>query len=256
MRTRFFFIGVAILFSFVLLTGSSYAKLDLKTCLGMWLLEEGSGKKAIDSSGNKNDGDIMGNPKWIDGKFGKALQFNGSTDYVSLPELPEQSNKPLSVIAWINWEGSTATTRGVWGYTNVATVNSHFEIQSAGMRLRLGNINKTGMTSPPKNQWSLVCFTYDGNNAKYYLNGAEIDGFSGGSGGILGTRTALGHMFGVSDAGRFFDGAIDEIAIFNVAIGLQDIQSVMNQGLRQSAGLAPVDSFGKLATTWATIKAK
>ncbi|HGE70796.1 TPA: hypothetical protein ENX78_08175, partial [Candidatus Poribacteria bacterium] len=132
MRTRYFFISIVILFSFGILISSSYAKLDPKTCVGMWLLEEGSGKKAIDSSGNKNDGDIIGNPKWVDGKFGKALQFNGSTDYVALPELPEQTNKPLSFVAWINWEGSTATTRGVWGYTNVATVNSHFEIQSAG----------------------------------------------------------------------------------------------------------------------------
>jgi len=256
MRTRYFFISIVILFSFGILISSSYAKLDPKTCVGMWLLEEGSGKKAIDSSGNKNDGDIIGNPKWVDGKFGKALQFNGSTDYVALPELPEQTNKPLSFVAWINWEGSTATTRGVWGYTNVATVNSHFEIQSAGMRLRLGNINKTGMTSPPKNQWAMVCFTYDGSNAKYYLNGAEIDGFSGGSGGILGAKSALGHMFGVSDSGRFFDGAIDEAAIFNIALGVQDIQTILNQGLRQSLGLAPVDLSGKLATTWANIKVR
>ena len=45
--------------------------------LGQWLFEEGAGKKVEDSSGQGNDGELIGKPKWVDGKFGKALEFDG-----------------------------------------------------------------------------------------------------------------------------------------------------------------------------------
>jgi hypothetical protein len=256
MKVRYFLIGVTFLFIVGLLTTSSYAKIDPKTCVGIWLFDEGSGKIAIDSSGNKNDGNLMGDPKWVDGKFGKALAFNGVSDYVDLPQLPAQANPPFSFTAWIKWGGNTAITRGILGYVNVATINYHFEIQPAGMRLRLGDINKTGMTSPPANEWAFVGFTYDGTTAKYYLKGIEIGNMSGNSGTINGPESVLGHTMGTSDAGRFFDGIIDEVARFNVPLAVEDIQTLMNQGLKQSLGLAAVDPSDKLASTWASVKAR
>jgi hypothetical protein len=39
--------------------GISSAKIDLETCVGMWLFDEGSGDVAKDSSGKGNDGDIV-----------------------------------------------------------------------------------------------------------------------------------------------------------------------------------------------------
>jgi hypothetical protein len=254
MKVRCLLVGVVALFVAGLLTVPGYAKTDPKTVVGMWLFDEGNGNVAKDSSGNKNDGNLMGNPKWVDGKFSKALEFDGVGGYVDLPQLPEQTNQPLSFTAWIKWGGSTATTRGVWGYTNVATVNCHFEIQAAGMRLRLGSINKTGMTSPPVNQWAFVGFTYDGTTARYYLNGVEVGSFSGSTGTIFGAESALGHMTGVSDAGRYFDGLVDEAAIFNQALKEEDIQTIMNQGLGRAFGITAVSPAGKLAGIWGDIK--
>jgi hypothetical protein len=53
----------------------SYAKIDLGTCVGTWLFDEGNGDIAKDSSGNGNDGKING-ATWVNGKFSKALSFN------------------------------------------------------------------------------------------------------------------------------------------------------------------------------------
>jgi hypothetical protein len=233
---------------------SSEAKLDPKAAMGIWLFDEIKDNVAKDSSDNKNDGKLMGNPKEVDGKFGQALEFNGVADYIDLPPLPEQTDEPLSVTALIKWGGSTATTRGVWGYTNVATVNCHFEIQAAGMRLRLGGINKTGMTSPPVKEWAAVAFTYDGNTERYYLNGVEVGSNAGKTGTVFGAEAALGHIVGVSDAGRFFDGLIDEAAIFNETLAEDEIKTIMNDGLAKTMGLTPVFPAGKLTTTWADIK--
>ena len=44
--------------------------------VGAWLFDEGKGNVAKDASGNGHDGEIR-KAKWVDGKFGKALEFNG-----------------------------------------------------------------------------------------------------------------------------------------------------------------------------------
>ena len=51
-------IGVVVLFVTGILTVSSSAKFDPEVVLGLWLFDEGSGKTAADSSGNKNHGNL------------------------------------------------------------------------------------------------------------------------------------------------------------------------------------------------------
>src|SRR3989338_235532 len=52
--------------------------------VGYWSMDEGSGSYAGDSSGNKNTGTLTNGPTWVDGKRGKALNFDGVNDYVNL----------------------------------------------------------------------------------------------------------------------------------------------------------------------------
>ena len=68
--------------------------------VGYWSFDKADGTD--DLSGNGNDGIIHGNPKVIDGKLGEALEFNGSTDYVEIPDAPALSElEALSIAAWI-----------------------------------------------------------------------------------------------------------------------------------------------------------
>ena len=68
----------------LILTGISDAKVDLNTAVGMWLFDEGSGNIAKDSSGNGNDGQLTNGPKWVQGRFVRALEFDGKDDYVKI----------------------------------------------------------------------------------------------------------------------------------------------------------------------------
>ena len=77
--------------------------------VGYWSFDEADG--AEDLSGNGNDGIIRGNPKVVDGKLGEALEFNGSTDYVEIPDAPSISElDALSMAAWIK-----PIKLGAWG---------------------------------------------------------------------------------------------------------------------------------------------
>ena len=72
-----------------------------------WLMEEGSGDKIQDSTGHFPDGDIMGNPEWVDGKFGTAMKFDGSTVYARIPyntDFQVLNQGDFTTAAWFNTE--------------------------------------------------------------------------------------------------------------------------------------------------------
>jgi hypothetical protein len=111
MRVRYLLISVAVLFAAGVLTASSYAKTNPKTCVGMWLFDEGNGNIAKYSSENMNNGTLMNDPKWVDGKFGKALSFTGVDDYVVIPKgaaMLEQQFSQMSFAAWVYLTGQVS----------------------------------------------------------------------------------------------------------------------------------------------------
>ena len=61
--------------------GKSHA--GLEGLVGAWLFDEGKGNVTEDASGNGHDGDIR-KAKWVKGKFGKALKFDGDGAVVIL----------------------------------------------------------------------------------------------------------------------------------------------------------------------------
>ncbi|KPK37787.1 MAG: hypothetical protein AMJ65_13795, partial [Phycisphaerae bacterium SG8_4] len=74
-------------FSIVLvLTGAARAEL-----IGWWKFDEASGTTAYDSSGNGNHGTLIGNPQWVAGKIGGALDFNGTDSIIDIPYSPDMT---------------------------------------------------------------------------------------------------------------------------------------------------------------------
>jgi len=69
----------------LILTGQTFAEVKMEDLAGLWLFDEGSRKVAKDSSDNGNDAEIPDGPKWVDGQFGKALEFDGSANFVTVP---------------------------------------------------------------------------------------------------------------------------------------------------------------------------
>lgn len=84
----------------------------------------------------------------------------------------------------------------------------------------------------------------------YYLNG-EVDGVSGAGISLPGLSDTETVLVGKTHEGaREFQGMIDEVRIWNRALGADEIIDEMNRG----GGETPVKPQSKLATTWAQIK--
>ena len=71
------------------------------------MFDEGSGDVASDISDNGLDGTLQGGPKWVNGKFGKALQLDGTGAFVEVPA-HENPREAITVSIWVksladNW---------------------------------------------------------------------------------------------------------------------------------------------------------
>ena len=72
--------------------------------VGVWLFDEDSGNIGHDSSGNGNDGEVIGETAWVEGKFGNALSLLG-TGYMAVPDSPTLNpTKAITMMMWINPE--------------------------------------------------------------------------------------------------------------------------------------------------------
>src|SRR5512144_2059958 len=102
-----------IMFIVVSLLCASYssAQVNPESIAGLWLMDEGSGTVAKDSSGHGYHADLKGKPAWVKGKFGRALEFDGAS-YLEIREsarnLAFGGVSPFSVTAWVkNQAGGT-----------------------------------------------------------------------------------------------------------------------------------------------------
>ncbi len=68
-----------------------------------WSFNEGAGTVAADISGNGNNAGLVNGPAWVNGKIGKALQFDGINDYaVKTSAIGVPGTPPFSIVLWVN----------------------------------------------------------------------------------------------------------------------------------------------------------
>ncbi|MDQ1329160.1 MAG: hypothetical protein QG641_2449, partial [Candidatus Poribacteria bacterium] len=94
--------------TFILITGLlvvfsvEKASLASEGPLGYWPFDDGSGDIATDKSGNGHDAKIV-DAKWIKaGKFKMALEFDGKSSYVDIPQSDAMETwEAFTFMAWI-----------------------------------------------------------------------------------------------------------------------------------------------------------
>ena len=253
------FIIVSLMFA-----GISNAAIDQKSIMGMWLFDEGKGDAAKDSSGNGNDGVLTNGPEWEDGKFSKALSFDGVGTFVNCGngESIQLSDK-ITISGWVRNNG--LGVRKFWSSKAAGGSDSDSEWwmewtadNKASFTLWNSSSVRAVATGPNTldGNWHFITSTYDKNagsaNVKIYVDGVLVG--SATQTGQLQTGANQPVIIGTIGLWptKAFDGLIDEVAILNVVLKEGDIQTLMNKGLKES--LAAVSPSGKLATTWSEIK--
>ncbi len=205
-----------------------------------------------DLSPNENDVIVEGGAS-VDGKFGKAFAFENTSEYVEVPNNDNMNpTEELTVEAWVYvnerptaWSalvGKNPYTVGYLMWTE-ASLGPRGLIWVGGTRYNVDS-NKT----ITQGNWHHVCYTAKQGQMDIYVDG-ELTGTSKFPEGPFGTN-ANALRAGGQGGGAGFDGIIDEVAVYSVALTQEEIQ----QDMEKTPLTFSVEPSGKLATTWAEIK--
>lgn len=213
---------------------------------------EGKGDTVKDFSKNGNDGEIVGTVKWVDGKFGKALEFSEAGE-VKAPHIP-LNNKSFTVCLWTKPKLAGADQQCVFTQTQVNAQNTsmHFRIYTNGtVRMGFYSNDLDAPAAVKKEEWVHLCFWLDikAKSRRIYINGEQVVE-DAGKAGIEYLGTAGDTMIGSWGAtGQKFNGIIDEVQVWDRALSEKEIKESM-----KDITITAVDASGKLATTWGILK--
>lgn len=215
------------------LSAAQIAALGNLSLIGHWKLDETSGTSASDISGNANTGTLTGLSFSTDSKPGRdstGVDFAGN-DYISIAD--HASLKPtagLTITAWIKGD-SWGTGSNVNTILRKGTDNpNNYQLAIASSRIEFGldgndDSGIKGNTTLQTGTWYHVAATWDGSNARVYLNGVLDMGSPTARSGTIGTDTRPLYIGGRASA-DYFDGMIDDVRIYNYALSDAEIRNV------------------------------
>ncbi|MFO0891121.1 MAG: DUF4082 domain-containing protein [Isosphaeraceae bacterium] len=206
--------------------------------VGAYGFNEGLGTTLTDLSGNGNNGTIS-RASWAAGISGGALAFNGVDSWVTISNVGSLNlSSGMTLEAWVkpaaatsNWstvvmkERTGGLAYALYGST-VGTGPNAPSPPAAVVNRNGTDYSARGSSTLPVDSWSFLAGTYDGNVARFYLNGNLVRSTTVG-GNLISSTGAL-RIGGNSIWGEYFNGLIDEVRVFNRPLSLGEITSDMN----------------------------
>lgn len=205
--------------------------------VGYWPFNEGAGSTAHDASGSGNNGTLVNSPTWTTGQIIGALSFNGTSQYVSVPGSFISTPTALTVSAWVNMSPSLNIANGQYIASSRSNTNNGWSAyvfcggaspHNCGLAFVIQNVAvyNTADDPIPFSKWQHVTVTWNGTNARYYINGVADATVSTTGSMTTGSSLLLGAQAngGVPNFANFFTGSIDDVRIYNRALSAQEVQ--------------------------------
>ena len=177
---------------------------------------------AQDSTGKNRHGAIHGAVAGIDrkGAANSAYSFDGISQYIGGPNFIGQKNNQVSASLWIK-------TKPDYQY-GWAVLGNDFGIAINGDKVGMGiSIPSTSsvLSSIPRDVWTHIVGTYDGQTISIYINGA-----------LAGTKSHPGNIsnpnisFTVGKSfNSFWSGVVDDIRVYSRVLSQSDITKLYTE---------------------------
>ncbi len=214
-----------------------------------WQFNEGSGTTTADSTGDGHTGTLAGSVSWTTGLVGpNALSFSSSNDgHVSVPDsssLDFSATQSYSLSAWVyvpslpnGWTAIVEKSRetgsnfyGIW-------INPSNQWVA-------GNNNLNG--SQVSTGWSLVTIVQNGSAG---TRGLYVDGVEVASGAAQAANATGALWIGGDPIGEAFNGTIDDVRLYNIALSNSLVQSLYTAGTPAVTGETPANGAKNVAVS-------
>lgn len=211
-------------------TPSAGCQVSVTGLVAAYGFDEASGTAALDSSGKGNHGVIKEAVRIAGGKYGKALQFDGINDWVTVNDSATLDlSTGMTLEAWVFPTASADGRSIIFKEQAGGLVYSLYSNDSVANVPISKIFNGTwatvaGTTALPLNQWSHLVSTYNQSFHRIYVNGVKV-----GEASFTGTLSASTGVLRIGGNGvwpDFFKGNIDTVRIYNRA--LTDAEVVNN----------------------------
>lgn len=230
--------------------------------------DEGAGTPK-DQSNEPADVAIKGTLKWVDGKFSKALEFDGAAaNYIEVSHSNKLDGmKGLTVEAWVMpykpdaLARAIVSKRSVKGWQGTGHKDDLYNLFSwTNMKFFARTNAQNGLqvsseTVMKDKTWYHVAYTFDGNaksdqRQNLYVNG-KLEMTNNHPSDSVGSSANTSVWIGILNSGyaQAWHGIIDEVKIWKRALSEDEVQLSMQGKLG-----AAVKLQGKLATTWGSLK--
>ena len=211
-----------------------------------WDFNEGAGNTLRDVTGNGHNGSIQGDPKWVTGITGKALDFDGSNDYILIKDSPQLNfgSGDFSYSLWLRLHSIPSE----WNQLLCKRLSSgeDYEVQisaSGQIEFIFGNPN-TGFSRTLSSAylkvdtWYMVTVVRGSGAGSLYIN-AKLD-------------TTLKSVQDVTNSndltlacdsyfGEYYAGTMDDVRIWNRALEPGEISDAYNENIMPDLAIAPED---------------
>lgn len=202
--------------------------------VGYWNMEEGNGSRLLDQSPNSNHLNLqnLSGTSWEPGIIGSAVGLNGNSNtFASISHNSSLSiPNALTISAWVK---PNLLHRGTILYKSSGN-GFEFWLDSDGqLEFRLNRSNN-GSTyrlrsnfnyGSSLNKWTHVAATFDGSTCKIFINGVEDKSVTYNPFTIGTTSGSL--ILGALGTIQRWQGAMDEVRLYNRALSLQEINMAM-----------------------------
>ena len=219
------------------------------------MFDEGQGDDVTDFSLYQNHGFTEGNPKWVAGRFGTALELDGSGDTVKIAHADSLNiTTAVTLEMWVKvatsggdsnqagiekgiWETGEYSLYPVYGGNTLAQFND----------LPEGCDDENIGRSIRDNQWHHLAGVWDGEKIYLYID-AKLDK-SASCKGELATNTKDLYIGSRAGNERFLIATVDEVRIYNRALTAEEIRRDM-----ETSAVPFVSPSEALAICWGKVK--
>jgi len=220
--------------------------------------DDGADDVIEDLSGNGNDGENHG-AKPVEGKHGMALEYEGTTTWVTVPDTPDLNFGPgesLTAACWARVIGPPsgqgnllakyavgAGTTPFYGMFHNATNQVHAYLRDTGGTL----VDPWSKDAINDDEWHHLALVRDAEAKKVYLyvdGNADFEAADTTGDLTNNVPLAIGRH-----TGEFLVGVVDEVMVFRRALNEDEV----NASMTPDTFLA-VSAIDKLATKWGEIK--